>query len=181
MQRQEEETRRAEEEAAAQAAAEAHVSESEEETNWEDMDLDAVKLPGIKEEPSAAEVAKRAAADAAAEVRLHPQCNNSPDLCCAMLMSCLRMMTPLTACVKSASRRKVVSICVEFQCLRASWQVMQGPQLFSCCNQDDAGTKKPKFEEEADEEEASSETDDESESEEETSTDEDSDSSDEVT
>ncbi|EIE19434.1 P-loop containing nucleoside triphosphate hydrolase protein [Coccomyxa subellipsoidea C-169] len=65
--RQEEEARKAEEEAAARAAAEAHVSESEEDTNWEDMDLDAVKLPGIEEEPSPAEVAKRAAADAAAE------------------------------------------------------------------------------------------------------------------
>ncbi|KAK9915050.1 hypothetical protein WJX75_004126 [Coccomyxa subellipsoidea] len=67
LRRQEEEARRAEEEAAARAAAEAHVSESEEDTNWEDMDLDAVKLPGVEEEPSAAEVAKRAAADAAAE------------------------------------------------------------------------------------------------------------------
>lgn len=70
LRRQEEEARRAEEEAAARAAAEAHVSESEEDTNWEDMDLDAVKLPGVEEEPSAAEIAKRAAADAAAEVRM---------------------------------------------------------------------------------------------------------------
>ncbi len=87
MQRQEEEAKKAEEAAAARAAAEAHVSESEEETNWEDMDLDAVKLPGIKEEPSAAEVAKRAAADAAAEVRPHPQQNTLPNRYCATLTS----------------------------------------------------------------------------------------------
>lgn len=68
LERQEKEARRAEEDAAAQAAAEPSASESEDGTNWEDMDLDAVRLPGLKEEPSTAEVAKRAAAEAAAEV-----------------------------------------------------------------------------------------------------------------
>ena len=67
---QEEEIRKAAEEAekareeaeAAAAAAEAEAEESDDDMNWEDMDLDAVKLPGTaQEELPAPEPAKRLA------------------------------------------------------------------------------------------------------------------------
>ena len=45
---------------AAPAAAETKLEESEEDMDWEDMDLDAVKLPGTKkEELPATEAVKR--------------------------------------------------------------------------------------------------------------------------
>lgn len=62
LRRQEEELRKAEEAVAAAAAAEEEASSEEsEDTNWEDMDLDAVKLPGQKEEALPAEAPKRTA------------------------------------------------------------------------------------------------------------------------
>ena len=67
VRRQEEAALKAAEEeaaAAAAAAAAAEASESEEDTNWEDMDLDAVQLPGAKE--AAAAAAAKAEAEAAA-------------------------------------------------------------------------------------------------------------------
>ena len=57
-----EEAERARQEQAAAQAAAVEPEESEDDINWEDMDLDTVKLPGTKkEEPSAPEPAKRPA------------------------------------------------------------------------------------------------------------------------
>lgn len=61
-QKAEEAERLQQEEAAAAAAAEAESEDSNEDLGWEDMDLDAVQLPGArKEEPPTPEPVKRPA------------------------------------------------------------------------------------------------------------------------